>query len=183
MKTGEFSIARTRCRKRNVLCFQFTVVFPSWTSPVRPRSLPTFLGTLRILALRSRKFVCSICALFASWTEHSAKTGVFSIARTRCGKRNCLCFQFTVVFPSWTSPVRPRSPAPTNQSLSAIRVAVYRLLMEPGCSTFRTTHSFQGTCVGECQPLTLAFKGATRNIGRSGYSITTLVPIYNRIAP
>ncbi len=32
MKTGVFSIARTRCRKRNVLCFQFTVVFPSWMS-------------------------------------------------------------------------------------------------------------------------------------------------------
>jgi hypothetical protein len=32
VKTGEFSIARTRCRKRNVLCFQFIVVFPSWTS-------------------------------------------------------------------------------------------------------------------------------------------------------
>jgi hypothetical protein len=27
-----FSIARTRCRKRNVLCFQFAVVFPSCQS-------------------------------------------------------------------------------------------------------------------------------------------------------
>jgi hypothetical protein len=32
VKTGEFSIARTWCRKRNCLCFQFTVVFPSWQS-------------------------------------------------------------------------------------------------------------------------------------------------------
>src|ERR1700736_3887114 len=32
-----------------------------------------------------------------------------SIARTRCGKCSCLCFQFTVVFPSWVS--RHHQPA------------------------------------------------------------------------
>ena len=37
---------------------------------------------------------------------------VFSIARMRCRKRNVLCFQFAVVFPSWTSRVRVPSPAP-----------------------------------------------------------------------
>src|ERR1039458_5651469 len=41
-----------------------------------------------------------------------SENAVFSIARTSAKKRNVLCFQFTVVFPIWTSPVRIRSPAP-----------------------------------------------------------------------
>ena len=40
---------------------------------------------------------------------------VFSIARMRCKKRNVLCFQFAVVFPSWTSRVRARLPLQKNQ--------------------------------------------------------------------
>ena len=59
--------------KRIVLYLQSRVVFPSWTSPVRPRSLPTFLGTLRILALRSRKFVHNslkmVSGVSVGWTS------------------------------------------------------------------------------------------------------------------
>src|SRR5262249_52450471 len=35
-------IARTRCRKRKSLCFQFAVVFPSWTSSCSRRASPCF---------------------------------------------------------------------------------------------------------------------------------------------
>ena len=50
------------------------------------------------------------------------KSGVFPIARTRFRKRYCLCFQFTVVFPSWTS-IRLLGAWPDRETISKIGAA------------------------------------------------------------
>lgn len=63
-------------------------------------------------ALSQMSCVCSVCARFASWRKHFCGVGENSIARKRYQETNSLCFQSKVVFPSWTSPVRTRSPAP-----------------------------------------------------------------------
>src|SRR5260370_3558457 len=43
--------------------------------------------------------LCSVRFLYEAQSENA----VFSIARTRCRKRNVFCFQFTVVLTSWHS--------------------------------------------------------------------------------
>lgn len=43
-------------------------------------------------------------------SEAQSENAVFSIARTRCKKRNVLCFQFTIVFPSCRTPVGQLHP-------------------------------------------------------------------------
>jgi len=58
-------------------------------------------GQIRVLRL------CSVKRRAAAQSEN----WVFSIAGTRWRKRNVLCIQFTVVFPSWTSRVRVPPPA------------------------------------------------------------------------
>src|ERR1017187_10766121 len=50
--------------------------------------------------------VCSVCAPFDPQREHRVKTRYSQSPERGARKRNVLCYQFTVVFPSWTSPVR-----------------------------------------------------------------------------
>src|SRR5882762_11801231 len=61
------------------------------------------------------RFVCSVCAPLRTAPQHRVKTGYSLSPERGAWKRNVLCFQFTVVFPSWTSRVRTPSPAPSFQ--------------------------------------------------------------------
>src|ERR1019366_7163580 len=97
----------------------------AWTTSIEYKgSCATRIRNAAVLRL------CSV----KSPTEAQNENWVFSIARKKCRKRNVLCFQFTVVFPSWTSPVRIRSPAPCFQPLSfAHQILLYLVYLEnPG---------------------------------------------------
>ena len=54
--------------------------------------------------------MCSVCAPFRGRPEAQGENRLFCIARTRCRKRKSLCFQFTVVFPSWHSMLAQSRP-------------------------------------------------------------------------
>ena len=71
--------------------------------------------------------VLRLCSV-KSRAKAQSENWVFSIARTRCRKRNVLCFQFTVVFPSWTSRVRIPSPAPYFQQLRGAHLKRFYLV-------------------------------------------------------
>jgi hypothetical protein len=66
--------------------------------------------------------VCSVCAPLRSMPEHKVKTGYSQSPERGAGKRNVLCFQFTVVFPSWTS-IRLLAAWPDRETISKIGAA------------------------------------------------------------
>ena len=83
---------------------------PVWRSPLFRLCLET------AAAISGVDLVLRLCSV-KNRAKAQSENWVFSIARKRCWKRNVLCFQFTVVFPSWTSRVRVPSPAPCFQQL------------------------------------------------------------------
>jgi hypothetical protein len=99
--------------------------------------------------------LCSVCAPLRTGPKPRVKTGLFSIARKRCRKRNVLCFQFAVVFPSWTSRVRVPSPAPFFNNLGiptkpvtpchsirqpSLQIRVFRLPLRVALNRTSCTH-------------------------------------------
>ena len=87
--------------------------------------LRSFLAALRSCSVKSR-------------AEPQGENWGICIARTRCRKRKSLCFQFTVVFPSWTSRVPTTSPAkwlcPGSRTRAEV-VAVFHRHLETGAAS------------------------------------------------
>src|SRR5579872_3526397 len=55
---------------------------------------------------REQSRLCSVCAPLRAARKHRVKTRYSQSPERGVRKRNVLCFQFTVVFPSWTWQLR-----------------------------------------------------------------------------